>query len=236
MLVYTYTLTLTERGASIFIETLIQQTEGFERAPTSGELAALISQFTVIPKEDELKEPIGTPKFTKASNWSTHKTPEPEKQPDISKTPNSGTSPWNTFNIPENTPGINALGLNDEENPWKPPDTGKLISPPGTPKETPTPREDEVEDLLRNYPPPERPLKDLSQRTLPIRFGPDRQENPFQSTSRIPVSPTFSTWESTDDQYYYNILNRKEPAKRKVTFGQTITNPASNLSEKQPRY
>src|SRR6266540_2441123 len=28
-LVYTYTPTLTERGASIFIETLIQQTEGF---------------------------------------------------------------------------------------------------------------------------------------------------------------------------------------------------------------
>src|SRR6266498_574229 len=50
-LVYKYIPTLTERGAAIFIGTLIQQTEGFERAPTSGELAALISQFTVIPKE-----------------------------------------------------------------------------------------------------------------------------------------------------------------------------------------
>src|SRR6266498_5581474 len=233
-LVYKYPPTLTERGAAIFIETLIQQTEGFERAPTSGELAALISQFSIIPKEDELKEPIGTPKFVKASNWSTYQTPEPEKQPDIVKTPDSGTSPWNTFNIPETTSGINALGLNDEENPWKLPDTSKLISPPGTPNtETQTPKGEEVENLLRSYPPPEKPLnKGIST----LRFGPDRQENPFPSTSQVPVLPTFPTWESTDDLYYYNILNRKEPAKRKVTFGQTITNLPSNLSGKQPRY
>ena len=67
-LVYKYPLTITERGAAIFIGSLIQQTEGFERAPTSGELAALISQFTIVPKDDDLKEPIGIPKFTKASN------------------------------------------------------------------------------------------------------------------------------------------------------------------------
>src|SRR6266498_610304 len=114
-LVYKAPSTLTERGVAIFIGSLIQQTEGFERAPTSGELVALISQFTIIPKDEDLKEPVGTPKFTKASNWSTYQTPEPEKQPIISKIPDSGTSPWNTFNIPETTPGINAIGLNEEE-------------------------------------------------------------------------------------------------------------------------
>src|SRR6266542_822338 len=150
-LVYKYPLTLTEREAAIFIGILIQHTKGFERAPTSGELAELISLYIIIPKEEDFKEPIGTPKFIKASNWSTHKTPEPLKEPINSGTPDSGTSPWNTFNISENTPGINAIGLN-EKNPWKPPDTGKLISPPGTPNtESQTPRGEELEDLLKNY-------------------------------------------------------------------------------------
>src|SRR6266498_3410619 len=153
-LVYKAPPTLTERGAAIFIGSLIQQTEGFERAPTSGELAALISQFTIIPKDEDLEEPTGTPKFVKASNWSTHKTPEPSKQPIDSDTPDSGTSPWNTFNIPETTPGINALGLN-EKNPWKPPDTGKLISLSGTPNtESQIPKGEELENLLKNYPSP----------------------------------------------------------------------------------
>src|SRR6266540_819302 len=131
-LVYKYPPTLTKRGAAIFIGTLIQQTEGFERAPTSGELAALISQFTIIPKEEDLEQPIGIPKFIKAKDWKTHQTPEPPKQPIDSGTPDSETSPWNTFNIPENTPEINAIGLNEEKNPWRPSDTGNLISPPGT--------------------------------------------------------------------------------------------------------
>src|SRR6266508_3831358 len=48
ILVYKAPPTLTERGAAIFIGMLIQQTEGFERAPTSGELAALIFQFIKI--------------------------------------------------------------------------------------------------------------------------------------------------------------------------------------------
>ncbi len=234
-LVYKAPPTLTERGAAIFIETLIQQTEGFERAPTSGELASLISQFTIIPKEEDLEQPIGTPKFIKASNWSTHKTPELPKQPIDSGTPDSGTSPWNTFNIPETTPGINAIGLNEEENPWKPPDTGKLISPPGTPNtESQTPKGDEVEDLLKNYPPPDEPLKNPFVGTSNLRFGPD----PLRPLSeRIPVLPTFPTWESTDDTYYYNLLKNKGPGKRKVTFGQTITTPPSNLlSGGQTRY
>src|SRR6266542_3698725 len=234
-LVYRFPPTLTERGAAIFIGTLIQQTEGFKRAPTSGELAALISQFTIIPKEEDLKELIGTPKFSKASNWSTHKTPEPLKQPINSGTPDSGTSPWNTFNIPETTPEINAIGLNEEENPWKPPDTGKLISPPGTPNtESQTPKGDELEDLLKNYPSPDTPLKDPFERTSNIRFGPD----PLRPLSeRIPITLTFPTWESTDDTYYYNLLRNKGPGKRKVTFGQTITTPPSNLlSGGQTRY
>ena len=92
-LVYKYPPTLTERGAAIFIGTLIQQTEGFERAPTSGELAALISQYTIIPTKEDLEKPIGMPKFTKASNWSTHKTPEPSKQPIDSSMSDSGISP-----------------------------------------------------------------------------------------------------------------------------------------------
>src|SRR6266511_769902 len=234
-LVYKVPPTLTERGAAIFISSLIQQTEGFERAPTSEELAALISQFTIIPKDEDLEELIGTPKFVKASNWSTHKTPEPPKQPIDSGTPDSGTSPWNTFNIPETTPGINAIGLNEEENPWKPPDTGKLISPPGTPNtESQTPRGDEVEDFLKNYPPPEEPLKNPFVGTSNLRFEPD----PLRPLSeRIPILPTFPTWESTDDTYYYNLLKNKGPAKRKVTFGQTIMTPPSNLlSGGQTRY
>src|SRR6266511_3684928 len=67
-LVYKYPPILTERGAAIFIGTLIQYTNRFERAPTSGELAELISVYIIIPKEDDLEKPIGTPKFTKASN------------------------------------------------------------------------------------------------------------------------------------------------------------------------
>src|SRR6266540_3663404 len=60
-LVYKAPLTLTERGAAIFIGSLIQQTERFERAPTSEELAALISQFTIILTDKDLEELIGIP-------------------------------------------------------------------------------------------------------------------------------------------------------------------------------
>src|SRR6266498_199719 len=185
--------------------------------------------------EEDLKEPIGIPKVSKPSNWSTHKTPEPSKQLIDKGTPDSRTSSWNTFNIPETTPGINALGLNEKENPWKLPETGKLISPPGIPNtESQTPRGDELEDLLKNHPPPEVPLKDLFAGTSNLRFGSD-SERPL--SERILILPTFSTWESTDDTYYYNLLRNKGSAKRKVTFGQTITTSPSNLlSGKQPRY
>src|SRR6266540_6687888 len=76
ILVYKYPPTLTEREAAIFIETLIQHTNGFERAPTSEELAELISLYTIIPKEEDLEKSVRIPKFTKASNWFTHQTPE----------------------------------------------------------------------------------------------------------------------------------------------------------------
>ncbi len=152
----------------------------------------------------------------------------------------SGTSSWNTFNISENTSGINVIGLNEEENPWKPSDTGKLINPLETPNtESQTPKEKDLENLLRKESSSERPLRNLYEGTSNLRFGPDKKENPFSRplSEQILVLPTFPTWESTDDTYYYNLLNRKEPAKRKVTFGQTITTPPSNLlSGKQPRY
>src|SRR6266540_479765 len=95
-LVYKYPLTLTEREAAIFIRTLIQHTNRFERAPTSGELAELILLYTIIPKEDNLEELIGTPKFIKASNWSTHQTPELSNKLIDNKIPDSETSSWNT--------------------------------------------------------------------------------------------------------------------------------------------
>src|SRR6266498_5499685 len=205
ILVYKYLSTVTKRGAAIFIRTLIQRINGFERAPTSGELAELISLYTIIPKDEDLKELIGILKFIKANNWSTHKTPELPKQPIESKTPDSGTSLWNTFNIPETTSGINTIGLNEEEeNPWKLPDTGKLISPPGTPNtESQTPKGDALEDLLKSYPPSDNPLKDPFVGTSNLRFGSD----PLRPLSeRIPVLLTFLTWESTDDTYYYNLL------------------------------
>ena len=133
----------------------------------------------------------------------------------------SGTSSWNTFNISENTSGINVIGLNEEENPWKPSDTGKLINPLETPNtESQTPKEKDLENLLRKESSSERPLRNLYEGTSNLRFGPDKKENPFSRplSEQILVLPTFPTWESTDDTYYYNLLNRKEPAKRKVTL------------------
>src|SRR6266498_3278869 len=126
--------TVTERRAAIFIRTLIQKTNGFERAPTAGEVAELISVYTIIPKNDDLKELIGTPKFTKASNWTSTSILKPTETEDISKMPDSETSLWNTLGILKNTSELNFLSLNEEENnPWIPSITDKLISPSRTP-------------------------------------------------------------------------------------------------------
>src|SRR6266542_225587 len=52
--IYKVPSTITKRGAAIFVETLIQKINRFERAFTSGEVAELISVYTIIPKENEL--------------------------------------------------------------------------------------------------------------------------------------------------------------------------------------
>jgi len=49
--------------------------------------------YTIILKDDDLKEPIGTPKFTKASNWASTLTSKLTDIGDINKMPDSGTSP-----------------------------------------------------------------------------------------------------------------------------------------------
>src|SRR6266498_4902015 len=66
-LVYRAPPTIIERGAAIFIGTLIQKTNRFERASSSREVAELILVYTIIPKNDDLKEPEGILKFVKAS-------------------------------------------------------------------------------------------------------------------------------------------------------------------------
>ena len=93
------------------------------------------------------------------------------------------------------TPRINAIRLNKEENPWKLPGTGKLISPPGTPNiEQQTSRGEDLDDLLaKELPLQHKPLKDIYKGISNLRFGSDREENPFQSTNRVLVLPTFLT-------------------------------------------
>ncbi len=62
--------------------------------------------------------------------------------------------------------------MNEENNPWTPPITGKLISPFRTPN-TETPKGEDIEDLLN---------KSLSKPyggTSNLRFGPDSKDNPF---------------------------------------------------------
>jgi len=49
--------------------------------------------YTIIPKDDDLQEPIRTPKFTKASNFALISTSKLIETGDTSKTSDSGTSP-----------------------------------------------------------------------------------------------------------------------------------------------
>jgi len=99
----------------IFLETLIQKTNRFERAPLSREVAELISVYTIIPKEDDLKKSEGTLKFIKASNWMSESTSHPISKENLSKTPKNDTSSWNTLDISENISGLNFLSLNEKE-------------------------------------------------------------------------------------------------------------------------
>ena len=176
--------------------------------------------YTIMPKDDDLQEPIGTPKFVKASNWTSTSTSKSTETEDTSRMPDSRTSSQNTLGISEDTLGLNFLSLNEGKNLWIPSITGKLISPPGIPNtELKTPKRKDIEDLLN------KPLSNIYRRTSNLRFGPDVENNPFRqpTNNQVPILPTFSTWESTNNVYYYNLLKNKGPAKRKVTFGQTIT-------------
>ncbi len=151
--------------------------------------------YTIIPKNNDLQEPIGTSKFTKASNWALISTLKPTETGDTSKIADSETSPWNTLGIPENTPGLNFLSLHEEKNLWTSPKIGKLISLPKTPdtgtplSENKTPKEEDLEDLLNKS--PSKPYGGISL----IRFRPNREDNPFQSSSRnqVPILLTFPT-------------------------------------------
>ncbi len=107
--------------------------------------------------------------------------------------PDSGTSPWNTFNIPETTLGINAIRLNEKENSWKPLDTGKLISPPGTPNtELQIPKGENLENLLGKVSLEEKPLRNLYERTSTLRFRPDKKDSIFDLITNYPPHLTFS--------------------------------------------
>ncbi len=50
---------------------LFQYTSRFKRASTSGKVAELISLYTVIPNEKDLKEPEEILKFIKMSAWNS---------------------------------------------------------------------------------------------------------------------------------------------------------------------
>ena len=113
---------------------------------------------------------------------------------------------------------------------------GKLISPSGIPNiGTLTTKNIPLEDNT------DRPLRKLYEGTFNfnVNFGLNTKNNLFYQSSGSCqlILPTFSTWKSTDDIYYYNILKDKGPMKRKVTFGQTVTTSSSNLlSRKLPKY
>ncbi len=61
--------------------------------PTAGEVIELILVYTIIPKDNDLKEPIRTPKFTKVSNWASTSTSKLTDIEDTSKIPDSRTFP-----------------------------------------------------------------------------------------------------------------------------------------------
>src|SRR6266542_1982226 len=88
-LVYKALPTVTEQGAAFFMRMLIQKSSGFERALSLGEVAELISVYTIISREDDLKKPEGTPRFVKANNWTSGSTLKPTSKENISKIPDS---------------------------------------------------------------------------------------------------------------------------------------------------
>ncbi len=91
-LVYKASPTVTEQEAAIFLRILIQKTNRFKKAPSSGEVAELISLYTIVPKKNDLKKSAETLKFIKASGQASSATPKAINKASSSKTPNSGTS------------------------------------------------------------------------------------------------------------------------------------------------
>ncbi len=216
-LVYRIPLIVSEWGAVIFIGMLIQKINGFERALSSGEVAKLISIYTILPKKEDFKESKETLKFTKASDWIPPITSKKSKITE-SKTPNSGTSPWNTLGIPKDTLEVNFIGLNKEEsNPWKPLKE-KLISSLGTPNSGII----ITNKTIRKTSETSKSEYNIYENTTTIRFGSKDLDNPFNqpSGSSKPVVPTFFTWTSMDNTFYYNFIKNKDKGliKRKVTF------------------
>ena len=132
----------------------------------------------------------------------------------------------------KNISRINFIGLNKKEsNLWKLLKE-KLISPSGIPdldiiiagrSSKKTPDTTTSDRLLRN----------IYDNTTTIRFGVESSENLFQepSESRKSVIPILLMWTTIDDTFYYNFIKNKdkEPTKRKVIFGQTLTIQSSSI-------
>jgi len=55
--VYRIPLGLSEQGVGIFIKTLIQKTNRFDQVPISDKIEELVSVYTILPDEKDLKEP-----------------------------------------------------------------------------------------------------------------------------------------------------------------------------------
>ena len=74
----------------IFIGTLIQKTNRFDQTPTSGKIDKLVSVYTILSDEKDLRESKEIPKFTKAKEWIP---PVTSKVITRSKIPDSRVSP-----------------------------------------------------------------------------------------------------------------------------------------------
>ena len=131
ILVYRTPLEISEQEAVIFIRTLIQKINRFERVSSLGEIAKLILIYTILLEGKNFKKLKRIPKFSKARDWIPPIILSKSKIIE-SKTPDSRISFWNTLRIFENTSGVNFIGLNEGSNPWKLLLSEKLISLLGT--------------------------------------------------------------------------------------------------------
>ena len=116
--------------------------------------------------------------------------------------------------------------LNEEKyNPWKFLPIEKLISLSRTPNSGII-ITNKITKKIPETTTPDKSLRNIYEGTTTFRFGSNIENNPFRKPngSSQPVVPTFPMWTSTDDTFYYNFIKNKNkgPAKRKVTFGQTL--------------